>query len=122
MAFRAAKTPQNQKFPKPPNRPETTLSLAPPIRLRRPTAFPISACLLPPKSLKSLKTKKLSNIAMKEISFLLMVVVLLLLCGGCGQESAEVRLFKATKIKAEQGDADAQHKLGNMYFFGEGVP
>ena len=48
-----------------------------------------------------------------------MAVVLLLLCGGCGQESER---FKATKIKAEQGDADAQHNLGLMYYRGHGMP
>ena len=56
---------------------------------------------------------------MKQISSLLTAVVLLLLCGGCGQESA---YFKATKIKAKQGDADAQYKLGEMYDYGRGVP
>ena len=35
------------------------------------------------------------------------------------QESVE---FKATKMKAEQEDADAQNKLGDMYYFGKGVP
>ncbi len=50
------------------------------------------------------------------------VVVLLLLCGGCGQESEAVRLFKSTKIKAEQGDTWSQHDLGEMYRDGEGVP
>ena len=39
-----------------------------------------------------------------------------------GQESEEVRLFKAEKIKAEQGIAWAQYNLGWMYAFGEGVP
>ena len=38
------------------------------------------------------------------------------------QESEEVRLFKETKIKAEQGDAKAQVNLGVMYHEGEGVP
>ena len=38
------------------------------------------------------------------------------------QESEEVRLFKETKIKAEQGDEDAQEKLGWMYCHGFGVP
>ena len=57
---------------------------------------------------------------MKQISSLLTAVALL--CGGCGQESAEVRLFKATKIKAEKGDAEAQGNLGWMYRDGEGVP
>ena len=60
---------------------------------------------------------------MKQISSLLAAVALL--CGGGianGQESEEVRLFKATKIKAEQGNAEAQIKLGDMYLEGEGVP
>lgn len=51
---------------------------------------------------------------MKQISSLLAAVVLLLLCGGCD--------FRTTREKAEQGDADAQLKLGVMYFFGDGVP
>ena len=38
------------------------------------------------------------------------------------QESVEVRRFKATKIKAEQGDAKAQLYLGVMYSIGIGVP
>ena len=33
-----------------------------------------------------------------------------------------VELFKATKIKAEKGDAEAQRMLGLMYAVGEGVP
>ena len=59
---------------------------------------------------------------MKQISSLLAAVVLLC-SGGCGQESAEIQSsaaqesaevqhFKATKIKAEQGDASAQFWLG----------
>ena len=61
-----------------------------------------------------------SKMDMKQISSLLTAVALL--CGGCGQESEEVRLFKATKIKAEQGDAEAQFNLGQMYRKGRGVP
>ena len=61
-----------------------------------------------------------SKMDMKQISSLLVAVALL--CGGCGQESEEVRRFKATKIKAEQGDAEAQSDLGWMYCDGEGVP
>ena len=38
------------------------------------------------------------------------------------QESEEVRRFKATKIKAEEGYEDAQYNLGWMYAFGKGVP
>ena len=30
--------------------------------------------------------------------------------------------LKETKLLAEQGDADAQYRLGYMYFFGDGVP
>ena len=59
---------------------------------------------------------------MKQISSLLAAVVLL--CGvgtANGQESEEVHLFKATKIKAEQGDAEAQSLLGAMYNEGKGV-
>ena len=37
------------------------------------------------------------------------------------QESEEVQRFKATKIEAEQGDADAQWELGYMYAEGRGV-
>ena len=33
-----------------------------------------------------------------------------------------VELFKATKIKAEKGDAEAQFCLGAMYLLGDGVP
>ena len=51
---------------------------------------------------------------MKQISSLLTAVVLLLLCGGCD--------FRTTREKAEQGDANAQLKLGLMYVKGEGVP
>ena len=51
---------------------------------------------------------------MKQISSLLMAVVLLLLCGGCD--------FRTTREKAEQGDAEAQLRLGWMYYEGEGVP
>ena len=46
---------------------------------------------------------------MKQISSLLAAVVLLLLCGGCGQESDPL---KWTREKAEQGDAEAQYELG----------
>ena len=42
------------------------------------------------------------------------------------QESEKVRRFKATKIRAEQGDAntqyDAQYELSAMYFGGYGTP
>ena len=49
----------------------------------------------------------------------LLVVTVALLCGGCGQESER---FKATKIEAKQGDAEAQSNLGWMYSHGDGVP
>ena len=39
-----------------------------------------------------------------------------------GQESEEVRRFKATLEKAKQGDAEAQNNLGVMYYEGEVVP
>ena len=38
------------------------------------------------------------------------------------QESEEVRRFKETKIEAEQGDAEAEFRLSQMYERGEGVP
>ncbi len=38
------------------------------------------------------------------------------------QESEEVQRFKATREKAEQGDARAQFRLSEMYSKGEGVP
>ena len=60
---------------------------------------------------------------MKQISSLLTAVALL--CGAGmanGQESEEVRLFKAVKIEAEQGDAEAQFGLGLMYYEGKEVP
>ena len=38
------------------------------------------------------------------------------------QESEEVRRFKATKIKAEEGYEEAQSELGHMYSGGLGVP
>ncbi len=56
---------------------------------------------------------------MKQISSLLAAVVLLLLCGGCGQESDPL---KWTREKAEQGHAKAQSNLGWMYYYGNGVP
>ena len=57
---------------------------------------------------------------MKKFYLLLMMSVALL-CGGCGQD------FKETREKAEQGDAEAQFKIGEMYaaregFFRGGVP
>ena len=38
------------------------------------------------------------------------------------QASKEVRRFKATKIKAEEGDEEAQNNLALMYHSGKGVP
>ena len=49
---------------------------------------------------------------MKQISSLLAAVVLLLLCGGCEQESDPLKPLKWTREKAEQGDAEAQYELG----------
>ena len=57
---------------------------------------------------------------MKQILFLLAAVALL--CVYWGQESSEVRFFKSTRKKAEQGNADAQNRLGWMYDYGRGVP
>ena len=49
---------------------------------------------------------------------LLAVAALLLLCGGCGQESE----INDDLTKANQGDAEAQLKVGVRYHRGEGVP
>ena len=57
---------------------------------------------------------------MKQILFLSAAVALL--CVYWGQESSEVRFFKSTRKKAEQGNADAQHRLGFLYSKGLGVP
>ena len=57
---------------------------------------------------------------MKQISFLLTAVALL--CGAGMANGQESERFKATKIKAEQGNALAQYVLGLMYYAGEGVP
>ena len=38
------------------------------------------------------------------------------------QKNEKVRRFKETKIKAEQGDAEAGFRLSQMYERGEGVP
>ena len=92
---------QTRKLPKPANRAKTMLFLAQLL----PQLFPhfrLPSSAQEPKNKAVLKI--ILKINMKQISFLLMAVALL--CGGCGQESEEVRLFEATKIKAEQGDAD----------------
>ena len=52
-----------------------------------------------------------------NIKQLLTVTILLLSSAAYGQ-----RDFEETKLKAEQGDADAQFNLGVMYRKGEGVP
>ena len=45
-----------------------------------------------------------------------------MLCGVEMTNGQESEFFKATKIKAEQGDAEAQYLLGVMYDYGRGVP
>ena len=57
---------------------------------------------------------------MKRISSLLAAIALL--CGAGMANGQESERFKATKIKAEQGNAEVQIKLGDMYLEGEGVP
>ena len=49
-----------------------------------------------------------------------LLVAVACFCGGCRQESEEVKA--TTREKAEQGDAWSQHNLGDMYRKGEGVP
>jgi TPR repeat protein len=51
------------------------------------------------------------------------VCLSLVVIAGCGptDENAESN-FELTRKAAEQGDADAQHKVGVAYFFGNGVP
>ena len=44
------------------------------------------------------------------------------LCGGGMGNWQESEIFKAEKIKAEQGDAESQFNLGDMYNTGWGVP
>ena len=56
----------------------------------------------------------------KQILFLLAAVALL--CGVGTANGQESEFFKAVKIKAEQGDAKAQNRLGSMYYIGKGVP
>ena len=77
-----------------------------------------------PSSAQEPKNKAgFSKIDMKRILSLL-AAGWRMLCGAGmanGQESEEVRLFKAVKIKAEQGHAKAQAILGLMYRKGQGV-
>jgi TPR repeat protein len=51
-----------------------------------------------------------------NIKQLLIATILLLSSGAYGQS------FEETKLLAEQGDANAQYNLGNMYIYGNGVP
>ena len=51
-----------------------------------------------------------------NIKQLLIATMLLLSSGAYGQS------FEETKLLAEQGDANAQYNLGNMYIYGNGVP
>jgi hypothetical protein len=53
---------------------------------------------------------------MKKLS-LILVFSLLLAAGGCGKSGQ----FDETMKKAQQGDAEAQNKLGALYYKGEGV-
>jgi hypothetical protein len=48
------------------------------------------------------------------------LTLIALLLAGCGSEP--VSEFHATRQAAEQGDADAQFRLGYMYEVGDGVP
>jgi len=64
---------------------------------------------------------------MKQILLMLIAVVMM----GCGKKepaqpsasdlTTAPQPFEETKAKAEAGDAEAQHNLGAMYFFGQGV-
>ena len=46
-------------------------------------------------------------------------VILVALASGVQAQTPELDALRAC---AEQGDADAQHNLGLMYAYGEGVP
>jgi uncharacterized protein len=51
-----------------------------------------------------------------------MLAVLLVIGVACEQSSTDTPEIAALSVKANAGDADAQHKLGYAYEKGEGVP
>ena len=51
-----------------------------------------------------------------------LTLIALLLAGVVGCDSEPVSEFEATRKAADQGDADAQWRLGLRYYAGEGVP
>ena len=52
---------------------------------------------------------------------LIFLAFLFIAAPACAEDAASQTDFAATKLKAEQGDAIAQHNLGVMYADGEGV-
>jgi len=56
-----------------------------------------------------------------KTSFILMLITLLMVLGGCGEQTPQEKLAKLLK-DAELGNAEAQAALGRMYWRGEGVP
>jgi TPR repeat protein len=56
-----------------------------------------------------------------KTSFILMLITLLTVLGGCGEQTPQEKLAKLLK-DAELGNAEAQAALGRMYLRGEGVP
>ena len=56
-----------------------------------------------------------------KTSFILMLITLLTVLGGCGEQTPQEKLAKLLK-DAELGNAEAQAALGRMYWRGEGVP
>ena len=123
MACGATKTSQNQKFPKPrPTPPKQRL----PSPLQSAFAAQPLSPLFPnfrlPSSAQEPKNEAVLKINMKRILSLL-AAGWRMLCGrrmGNWQESAYI---KAEKIKADQGDVDAQLYLGELYYgqYYEGV-
>jgi len=51
-----------------------------------------------------------------------MLAVLLVSGVACKQSSTDTPEIAALSVKANAGDADAQHKLGASYYIGQGVP
>ena len=56
-----------------------------------------------------------------KTSFILMLITLLMVLVGCGEQTPQEKLAKLLK-DAELGNAEAQAALGRMYWRGEGVP
>ena len=55
----------------------------------------------------------------------LSVLLLCFLLASCGEEKTvkvESKEAKEMRVRAEAGDAEAQSYLGELYYFGEGVP